>query len=538
MTRTLFLVLISIILAIPVMIPFLQPGYFSTHDGEWAVVRLAEMHREVKDLQLPPRWAGYLNHGYGYPLFLFTYPFPYYLGELFHLAGLGLTATVKLLFIFSIVFSAAGMFLLFNTWGWRSGLLAAVLYAYAPYRMVNLFIRGSIGESMALAFFPWLFFLLKKICESPSRKWMIILSIVWAMFILTHNAMVLLFTPFMIVWWIYHLKINKFKSLRASFFGLLTGTILTVYFWLPAIVEKSFIALSQTPLADKSQHFTTVKDLFSPVWEFGTRVPLQLGNIHIALLILSLVLYFAYFRKIQDNTVLLLFLLLSISLFMMFKVSNPFWQIPLLSEIDFPWRMLAVSSFLLSSLGAYILETKKSTGLLVLLFILVLMLSINKIKTFDRFVRPDDYYATNDATTTSADELMPVWAKIKPTNRPSEIVFLNNPEIESSLRISNDQLADSSTRLIFLATLAKDATLIINRLYFPGWRVLIDNREVQIDKTADTGLITFPVSEGTHDIKLFFKRTPIRIFADLISLMGLIIITTLCGSYLKKTLGY
>lgn len=57
--------------------PFFKSGYFATQDGEWAIVRLAEMGRELRDIQIPPRWSDFLNHGYGYPLFLFTYPFPY-----------------------------------------------------------------------------------------------------------------------------------------------------------------------------------------------------------------------------------------------------------------------------------------------------------------------------------------------------------------------------------------------------------------------------------------------------------------------------
>src|SRR3989344_450617 len=93
--------ILLLLVSLPVIIPFLKSGYFPTHDGEWAVVRLAEMHRELKDLQIPPRWSGYLNHGFGYPLFLFTYPLPYYLGEVLHLGGLGLTESIKVLFIIS-----------------------------------------------------------------------------------------------------------------------------------------------------------------------------------------------------------------------------------------------------------------------------------------------------------------------------------------------------------------------------------------------------------------------------------------------------
>ena len=151
--------LILFILALPLIYPFFTPGYFATHDGEWAIVRLAEMHREVKDMQLPPRWSHYLNHGFGYPLFLFTYPFPYYAGEFLHLIGIGFTDTIKLIFILSIVLSSITMYLLGNKyWGTWGGFISAVLFTFAPYRITNLFIRGSLGESLATIYFPLLFY--------------------------------------------------------------------------------------------------------------------------------------------------------------------------------------------------------------------------------------------------------------------------------------------------------------------------------------------------------------------------------------------
>ena len=83
-------------------LPFFKDGYFQTHDGEWAIIRLAEMGREIRDLQIPPRWSSFLNHGYGYPLFLFTYPLPFYLGYLISLVGVGLTSSIKLVFVLTV----------------------------------------------------------------------------------------------------------------------------------------------------------------------------------------------------------------------------------------------------------------------------------------------------------------------------------------------------------------------------------------------------------------------------------------------------
>ena len=156
----LFLSIIIVLMTIPVLLPYLRQGYFPTHDGEWAVVRLADMYRTVRDLQIPARYSGYLNAGYGYPLFNFAYPFPYYMGLIPLLFNIGFVGSIKLLFTLSVPLSALFMYL-FSKKLWKSnwaGIISAVVYVYAPYRMVDLFVRGSIGESLAFVIFPLLFY--------------------------------------------------------------------------------------------------------------------------------------------------------------------------------------------------------------------------------------------------------------------------------------------------------------------------------------------------------------------------------------------
>ncbi len=141
------ILLFSIIISIPLIIPYFHSGYFPTHDGEWAVVRLSDMFRELRDFQIPPRYSGNLNFGYGYPLFNFTYPLPYYVGILIHLLGFGFVDSIKIIFALSAPLSAFFMFLASRKiWGnnW-AGIVSSALYLYFPYRLVDLFVRGSIG---------------------------------------------------------------------------------------------------------------------------------------------------------------------------------------------------------------------------------------------------------------------------------------------------------------------------------------------------------------------------------------------------------
>src|SRR3989344_5614396 len=118
-----------LVLTIPLLIPLMKAGYPVTHDGLWAVVRQAEMHRELKDGQFPPRWSDYLNHGYGYPLFTFTYPLPYYAGTFLKLINIGLVESVKILFVLSVFISAFFMYKLGSILRDKtSGLFAALYY--------------------------------------------------------------------------------------------------------------------------------------------------------------------------------------------------------------------------------------------------------------------------------------------------------------------------------------------------------------------------------------------------------------------------
>src|SRR3989344_1816710 len=132
MKKVLAILFFSFCISIPVILPFFHSGYFPTHDGEWAVVRMTDMFRILRDFQIPARYSGELNFGYGYPLFNFAYPLPYYLGVVIHLLGFGFVNTIKILFAGSVVFSAFFMFLASknlwkNTW---AGLILAIMYVY------------------------------------------------------------------------------------------------------------------------------------------------------------------------------------------------------------------------------------------------------------------------------------------------------------------------------------------------------------------------------------------------------------------------
>ena len=136
-------------------------------------------------------------------------------------------------------------------------------------------------------------------------------------------------------------------------------------------------------------------------------------------------------------------------------------------------------------------------------------------------VRTDSYYATNDDTTTSRDELMPIWVKIKPTNRYDSKV---QPVVEDT-QITN--LIYDSKSIRFEADAQADSRVQINTIYYPGWQFEIDSQASPISYDNPQGLMQLNLSKGKHMVYGKLSETPIRLAVDLVSLVSLAIIVTL-----------
>ena len=87
-SRVKILVFACIVLALslPSIFPLMQKGYFPMHD-DTQVARVISMTRAIQDGQFPVRSVKDLGYGFGYPLYNFYGPLPYYVGSFFSLIG-------------------------------------------------------------------------------------------------------------------------------------------------------------------------------------------------------------------------------------------------------------------------------------------------------------------------------------------------------------------------------------------------------------------------------------------------------------------
>src|SRR3989337_4591724 len=99
------------------ILPFFSPGFFTVHD-DTQVARVFEMGKSLNDGMFPVRWVQDLGYGYGYPIFNFYAPLPYYVGGFFTLLGFDALISTKIMMIVGIILSGVFMYLLTQElWG-------------------------------------------------------------------------------------------------------------------------------------------------------------------------------------------------------------------------------------------------------------------------------------------------------------------------------------------------------------------------------------------------------------------------------------
>src|SRR3989344_2960644 len=379
--------LLIILLSRPAFGLMLQPGVWTMHD--FHLFRQYEFDLCAKEFVFPCRWARDSSLGFGQPMFVFYGQSPYWLGQLFVFSGFQIIDSVKITFILSLVLSGLAMFLLArNFWGDKGALISALFYIYAPYRAVDVWVRGALPEALAFIFFPLILYFLE-------TKRYLLLSGSLALLLITHNLSLYMFLPFLGLWWL--LRSRDLKVIHSGLLALL----LSAFYWLPVVVEGSWINLSSTTqnYYTYAHHFTSLFQLFiSRAWGFGGSVwgpndtmSFSVGHLHwlVPLLILSIMLLKKTSKKILYLISYFLFLAL-FALFLTHGKSEILWKIiPGMSFVQFPWRFLTMAGLFLALAAGTVIHLTKNT--LVLSALLITLVLIN-----GQFFRPDIWRGVDD----------------------------------------------------------------------------------------------------------------------------------------------
>jgi hypothetical protein len=476
-----------------------------------------------------------MGYGNGYPLFNFYGPLAYYTGALASYL-LGYIGAAKLLFFLPLVFGAIGMyFLAKELFGKIPGITGAILFLFAPYRALDSYVRGAVGESFGLGLIPFVFYFFLQLIKTKKNKYFVLATLSTFLFFISHNIMTLIFTPLIIIWVLMWLYKEKWKGLKISLISLAIAFGLSAFFVLPAYFEKNLVqteSLTRNELNFRAQ-FVKVSQLFiDRSWNYSGSSPQSPDTMSyqigwplwwlVALSILSV----AVSRKRKDM-LLYTFLLsvFAVGVFMTHNKSAPVWEfIKILAYVQFPWRFLSIVIFSGSLIGAYFISLMKGRWMFIVAAIVVVL---TILLNWQYFKPQYFYYNLTDKELLSGQNFVDQQAGAlldylpKTALEPRELAPVSPFFVQGSGDIKN--FVNKSNQWEFDAEVTKDSSIVIPVFDFPNWTVFVDGKIFPHSYNNVLGRIEINLPAGSYQIKGEFKNTPLRTFGNILTVTSLVL---------------
>lgn len=533
-------VLLLLISIVPIWSIF-RPGTYQAGDLHTHVAQLISFYNNLSQGIFIPRWAGELCGKFGCPIFEFYYLLPYYIGSIFHFVGFSILTSIKLVLALSFIFSGMTMYLWAKEeFGKIPGFVASVFYLFAPFHLIDVHFRGSAGEVLSFVFIPLVFLFAKRIIESVGKFSFVLETAMVILLLLSHSSTAIVVLPlvsiYSLILWLFNKKKNVY-SIISFFLSVFFALFIASIYWLPALTEvkNSWFGL-----------FTFGS--FKPFWEYifspsrfgflfqGNHGELRLivGYFHLILVGLAIIYLFKNKFKGKIKYLLMFFVISFFALFyMMLKVSAPIWgKVSILNSFIMVWRLLVPIAFITSAISAIIVLKVKNiavVSILVYLVIVSTLLNWGNRKMVPASPNPialesenyTEYFEKNDQiymqkvnkATLIKNSIYNTYTNYQPIN------FIKGSGLYMQVLRRNQEHE-------YIIKALSEVEVRENTLYFPGWKVFVDNKEVKFDfKNKDPesfNKITFKLPKGLYLVNVRYVDTPIRTIAKNITILSIL----------------
>jgi hypothetical protein len=533
--------LIGLALSISLLWPLFAAPLFTHHD-DVQVIRLYEMDKCFKDGQIPCRLVPDLGGLYGYPIFNYYAPLPYYFGELIYLLTNSLLVSAKVMFAVSFLGAFIFMYLFAaKLWGKSGGSLAAIFYSFAPYHALDFYVRGAMGKMWALMLIPAVLWAAVRLQEKLTILNLLLLGFFSALLITAHNLSLMVFLPVILLWVVLlYWKKRNYRFLWYSLFAFSLGIVLSAFYLIPMLFEKNLVHVDSTTWGyfSYTEHFKGFKKLLERSWGYGASVrevpggerdgmSFQIGWVHLLGWLLAAVAAKLLWKSNRWlATVVIIFSLVSLfAILMVNPRSEPIWKaIEPLKYLQFPWRFLLLITFLLSLLSGALFKLNFNRKNLVWFGLVFLVVGLN----FSYF-KPERFIQTNEQKLLSGKDFdrqikraifdyLPKSAK----EPPGELAKERYQVLTGDSRVYDFK---EGTNWISFKTETRSHTIIrLSQYYFPNWKIFVDGKEAVVEyKNNSLGLMTFILGKGNHEVWARLYDTPVRSISNLITLAGAVV---------------
>lgn len=537
--------LIQPIFILAVLIPWiaLSQIFTSTHlsdtaDGVFHAHRIYAMSQLMLEGSIYPRWIPWFHLGYGYPVFNYYAPLPTWLGGALGLVGITAPVAFQLITAASWMGGAVGMAALARRFlPDTAAIIACALWVYAPARMHEYWIQGSLSHVVATALIPWFFLTLFLMITRPSRRRALQFGVCGGLLLLSHQPTAYLMALCgagsglaMFVWANARRKISPKQLILYGGVSLVIALGISAVLTLPLLFELEFIVIEHAPTgnipAELHAHFIEFSDLFRPVTaldhsDLSATIPHTYGLLPAILALAGLL---ALLMRRSWLLAALLGIGAAVSVFLVTPGSLEIWEgVPLMAQLRFPWRILRIGIVPVALLGAcplLIVPTRwvyLASGALLVVVISSALPSIYPVEhtvdfadqTSADFIR---YELSSGAIGgTSYNEFEPTWGAYTPTDAPIDLtIYETDPMHISALPLPGVTLEQISSAC-WLVTTDNAAYTNFRQFYFPGWQATLNGDLLPVDAEPVYGLlqVLLPRTSQGH-LCLAYVGTPLQ----------------------------
>ena len=489
------------------------------------------------------RLAPDMGWGYGYPVFNFYPPLSYFVAGLIARLGFGITPGVRIALALTFLMAGLGMYVLARDFfRGEAAVIAAVAAMYAPYVAYNPLYRGALPEAMGWALLPWTWWAVGRAVRTGRRGWMLAGTLLFGGLLVTHSVAAVIGTGLVALYAGMEALASSSVPLRRRLLAAAVtvglGLGLSLFFWIPAWAERPLVQLERVPYGFPGgyrSHFfgwsytvTALEpvrpDLVNPY------PPRSLGLVSVLLGVPGLLGLFR-FRDVRQRQVAFFAVIGLLTTLMALPISLPVWRaFPFLHNFQFPWRFLGPAALALAFLTGAMAELLTGLrwryplmGLMVLALVaadLGWLWNARYCPGWDQVSIGSlhNYEYMGGGVGTSGGEFLP---RLVPGRPP----YSAADPFEPTALPEGATLEGMRTGPFFAEAWVDTPQafrVVVNRFFYPGWRAWVDGKPVEITPEAEWGRFTFPVPAGRHHLAVRFGETPLRLAADLLSVLSLL----------------
>lgn len=518
------------------------------HDGLYHRNWIGQFTEQFRDGNLYPRWLSESFSGFGSPVFYFYPPLVYHIAGIVSL--LGITDEVVLFKIVAYLFIVLSFFtcrayLKRITTNSLAIVVGSFLYAVAPYRVIDLYIRSAWTEYVALTWLPLIFIICEQLIVEQRRdetiRSTIYLAGLIALMILTNIPAAIIVVPAAGLYMLVASPLRHYvKIIGATFVASFLGFLFAGIFTFPLLAFREFLS------EEKLWRFfpTHVGYTFASAFTPSNRI---FGFSILAVMLLALgvlVLLIRHRRRTQrgaERKRILAFIVLCVALvFLQLPVSEPIYYIPPLRHIQLAFRWDIVLTLVCSAaIASIFLRSRKTalmlgTAMLVTSVVIVMIVELRYPPVNDkerrRFLERDDPAEYLSVTASHEAEIVEPYYQSK-SKREHDSVSGFAKGMPSITRL------ERTPELHRYTVSAQDTgTVAINLNHFPTWEVFRNDTPIA-SKGDEYGRRVIPIAKGDYEVTVVRHSSTAEQYGLLATGIGLLSVLVAYLSGKKKLRG-